>query len=35
VLTRAAPDLCQAHHEKAVMYFQRALKLNRKFLFAW
>lgn len=25
----------QAQHEKAVIYFQRALKLNRKFLFAW
>lgn len=25
----------QAHHEKAVLYFQRALKLNRRFLAAW
>lgn len=25
----------QGHHERAVLYFQRALKLNRRFLFAW
>ncbi|GAB5036504.1 anaphase promoting complex subunit 8 [Nannochloropsis oceanica] len=25
----------KGQHERAVMYFQRALKLNRKFLFAW
>ncbi len=27
--------MCQGHHERAVLYFQRALKLNRRFLFAW
>ena len=26
---------CQAKHEKAVTYFQRALKLNKRFLAAW
>ena len=25
----------KGNHEKAIMYFQRALKLNSKFLFAW
>ncbi|EKU21609.1 cell division cycle protein 23, partial [Nannochloropsis gaditana CCMP526] len=25
----------KGQHERAVLYFQRALRLNRKFLFAW
>ena len=32
---RARLDQLKAEHEKAVLYFRRALKLNRHFLSAW